>query len=403
MKILQINANYGFSSTGLIMKDIGEAIDTFPNSKGKCDMHAYYAYQNTNAETTNGIKIGSNLSWKLHALLCRLFGLQGYYSVISTLLFFRYLRKLKPDVIHLHNLHSNFINVPMLLRYLAKNDIATVITMHDCWWFTGKCFHYIDVNCDKFKTGCHGCPKQHALPPSYLWDCSHKIWTMKKDLLLKIPRLKIVGCSLWVCNEAKKSFLGACDISNIYNGVDTGIFHPIHDNLRNTIVNENTFLIMGMANKWLQERNVVALEKVSSIPGMKLMVVGCTTKQIEFLKESFPDVIAIGFIKGREELARYYNAADVFVNVTHADTLPTVNMESICCGTPVITYEVCGSTELVNNLTGIVVKEDDVDGLATALYQVRSSSLNQCSEIGKKEFDKNVCYRKYCHLYNSFK
>jgi glycosyltransferase involved in cell wall biosynthesis len=58
-------------------------------------------------------------------------------------------------------------------------------------------------------------------------------------------------------------------------------------------------------------------------------------------------IIPVGFIKGREELAKHYSLSNVFVNATHADTLPTVNMESICCGTPVITYNNSGSPELI--------------------------------------------------------
>lgn len=137
MKILQVNANYGFGSTGLIVRDIGETITKSGNE-------AYFAYQRANSSVKNGITVGNPLDWKLHAALCRIFGGQGYYSVIATRKFISEIKKIKPDIIHLHNLHSNFLNIDIFFKFLASENIATVITMHDCWYFTGKCFHYID-------------------------------------------------------------------------------------------------------------------------------------------------------------------------------------------------------------------------------------------------------------------
>ena len=135
MKILQINATYGYGSTGLIIKDIGDAVTTSGNE-------ALFAYQSGCAPKDISYVVGNLFDWKLHALFCRLFGKQGYYSSFATKRFIKHLDKTRPDILHLHNLHSNFINLNMLLDYLGKKDIPTVITMHDCWYFTGKCFHY---------------------------------------------------------------------------------------------------------------------------------------------------------------------------------------------------------------------------------------------------------------------
>lgn len=159
-RILQINANYGFGSTGLIMKDIDELISRQP------DLESFVAFQRSNAKKESGIKIGNSVDWKLHALFSRILGRQGFYSGNATKRFTSTIDKIRPDIVHLHNLHSNYVNIEILLNYLAKKDIPVIITMHDCWWFTGKCFHYIDVNCNKFKIGCGGCPKRKAPPAS---------------------------------------------------------------------------------------------------------------------------------------------------------------------------------------------------------------------------------------------
>ena len=394
MKVLQINATYGYSSTGLIVKDIGDAIEKSGNE-------ALFAYQKGNVPDGKGYVVGNNLDWKFHALLCRLLGKQGYYSSGATKKFLRYLDKEKPDVVHLHNLHSNFINLNMLLEYLAKKDIPTVITMHDCWYFTGKCFHYVDVGCQGFMTDCKNCPKKSAPPKSMIFDCAHEVLKDRYKYLSKIPRLRFVGCSDWVCGEARKGILKDFDFSRVYNGVDTGIFRPRDtEKIIEQYDLKDKRVILGMANKWLLESNKDVFNKIreSIDENSVLMLIGCTDEQKNFLKK-FNNVLGVGFIKNRDELAEHYSLADVFVNVTHADTLPTVNMESICCGTPVITYDSCGSPELVIDGCGEIVRENDIQGILSALKKTGKEKNKHCSQMGREIYDKSKCYSKYIDIY----
>lgn len=394
MKVLQINATYGYSSTGLIVKDIGDTLVATGNE-------AFFAYQSARGEIENGYPVGNRLDRKVHALLCRVFGRQGYYSRSATKKLINHIEEIKPDVVHLHNLHSNFVHVNMLLQYLAKNDVPTVITMHDCWFFTGKCFHYADIGCERYKSGCGRCPKKKAPPASMLFDSTASVLRDRDKLLHAIPRLKVVGCSEWVCNEAKKGIMKDLELMPIRNGVDTNVFKPYDKTAVKRELNlEDKFVIMGMANKWLLPSNVEFLNKMKShlAENDRIVLVGCTEQQMSAL-QSEEKIIAVGFVKGREALAKYYAAANVFVNVTHADTLPTVNMESICCGTPVVTYDSCGSPEIVLEGCGYVVPEGDVDGIVEKIKNVKSNVLRSVEAIGKANFDKTVCYRKYVELY----
>lgn len=393
MRVLQINANYGFGSTGVIMKDIGDMLIS-------SDDEAYFAYQRCNSIPNNGYIIGNEVDWKVHALLSRALGGQGYYSTAATKKLIRYIRHIKPDVVHLHNLHSNYVNIDLLFKFFAEDDIPVVITMHDCWYFTGKCFHYVDVNCDGFLNGCGNCKKKTAPPASLIFDRSAWSLQNKKKRLLSIPRIHFVGCSKWICQEAKKGILSESRISVVYNGVDTNIFSPQESNLKERYNIGDKFLVMGMANKWMQPKNMEIIPKLKKLADVKVMVVGCTDSQIEMLGQFGDTVIPVGFIRDRVELAQHYSAADVFVNLTHADTLPTVNMESICCGTPVITYDSCGSPELVDVDTGIIVPENDQDGIIHAIDLARRKDWNMCSEVGKSKYDKNKCYKIYRRIYS---
>ena len=89
------------------------------------------------------------------------------------------IKQYQPDVVHLHNLHANYVNVKRLLSFLGEQDIPTVITLHDCWFFTGKCTHYTSIKCNKWQTGCEKCPSLKKDIPSWFFDCTQKMW---KDL-----------------------------------------------------------------------------------------------------------------------------------------------------------------------------------------------------------------------------
>lgn len=395
MKILQINAVYGYKSTGIIVRDI----EKYLIDNGHI---SYIAYQTALDPTENSHKTGNELDWKIHALYSRVFGKQAYASWFATKGLINYIRKIAPDIVHFHNLHSNFVNLNMLCDFLAENNIPTVITMHDCWFFTGKCTHYAAVKCDRWQTTCGDCPQNKCEQPSLFFDCTSKVLKDRTDHLNKINNLTLVGCSKWIANEAGKSLIKNADIKVVHNGVDTSIFTPHENDFRKKYNLENEFVILGMANKWCLEINKNTVKTIiEKNKDTKIIIVGCTDEQKDSF-EQYDHVICLGFIKDRQELADVYAASDVFVNLTHADTLPTVNMECICCGTPVITYNCCGSPELVDEDSGFVVEEDDVESLLLRIQQIKEKPLAFNVKEKQAKFDKNTCYKKYLDIYLNY-
>ena len=197
MKVLQINATYGRGSTGRNVKEQHE----YYLSQG---VDSYVAYAIVGEDNERVFRIGNTLDHKVHALLSRITGRQGRYSYFATQKLLKRLDAIQPDVVHLHNLHSNYIHLPSLLKYLAKKNIATVITLHDFWFFTGRCYHYLYDNCEKYQTGCGKCPylkRTHSL-----FDFSRKDFLERKQLFSQIKKLGIVGVSQWCIEEAQKGF-----------------------------------------------------------------------------------------------------------------------------------------------------------------------------------------------------
>ena len=112
------------------------------------------------------------------------------------------------------------------------------------------------------------------------------------------------------------------------------------------------------------------------------------------------NIIAIPKTNSVNELVKIYNSADVFLNPTLEDNFPTTNLESLACGTPVITIDTGGSIESINDMTGIVINKNRFGDLKDA---IEKSILNfSKEEIIKhsKKFSKEKMYIKYLDVYN---
>lgn len=398
MKVLQINAIYGTQSTGTIMKQIQEC----------CRVHAIEAFvafpKGLGVPNEWSYEIGSVLDHKIHAVLSRIAGKQAYYSSCATKGLLHYMDDLKPDIVHLHNLHSNYINLNMLLKYLAKHDIITVVTMHDCWYFTGGCFHYANVGCKKWQNGCGNCPKKMLDTQAYLYDASANILRDRAKYLNDIPRLVMVGCSEWVTNECKKSVLMHRDIRTIHNGFDLSIFKSSPSNWRKHLGIEDKFVILGPAGKWLSSVNKETYDYFvrNMADDMILVLFGC-----QAINSKAPsNVKQIGFIHDPKEMAEVYSMADVMVNCSREDTLSSLNLESQACGTPVVTYEATGSKETVDGVCGFAVETGNEKLLFREVYKLYSMSsydkklINAaCRQRTLYKFEKNASYKKYLQMY----
>lgn len=397
MKILQINAVYGVGSTGVIVKDIhqmclNEGIESF------------VAYSSSNlpySEIKNGYKIGNKFDKKLHAFLCRINGMQGYFSQISTNKLLGFIKKIKPDIVQLHNLHSNYINLNMLLKFLAKNNIKTIVTLHDCWFYTGGCFHYTAVGCDKWLKECGKCPKKNLDTPAFLFDRSAKILRDRKKYFGLIKDLTVVGVSEWITNEAVKTVFKGRKAVTIYNGIDTEFFKPTPSNFREKYNLEDKFIILGPASKWLSKVNQDVFKKFAEALKQDeiLMLIGCTQQQIDNLPQK---VLGIPFIKDKDELKKIYSFADVFINPTREESLSLINLEVQSCGTPVITFDNTGVKETVDGKCGFAVKNACPSSIIKSVEYIRKNSgiySARCRQRIKIEFDKNNNYKSFINLY----
>lgn len=396
MKVLQINAVYKTGSTGVIMRDIAQTL--FDNGE-----ECYCAFAVGNSGSPYEYAMETSFQQKFSILQTRLFGKHGFYNKAETQKLISWIRSVSPDVIHLHNIHGHYLNMEILFSFLKEYGKPVIWTLHDCWPFTGHCAHFEAYGCEKWKTGCFKCPQRGSYPVSLFFDRSKSAWLEKRALITSLDQITFCATSRWVADIAAQSFAGDREIQVIHNGVDTSVFCPqeIPEELKTQI--SGKFVILGMANKWMLAENAESVAYLmENLPeSAVVLLVGC--------KENFVNpypkrMIPLPYIRDPKRLASYYSAADVFVNMTLEDTFPTVNMEALSCGTPVITNISGGSAEVVDEKVGFAVPKRDKEALFDALIQIYNGKLGtdvskNCRQKVLRHFDKNTAYETYLTLY----
>jgi len=397
--LLQINSVANYGSTGRIAEEIGQ----IATNNG---WSSYIAYGRIGYPSlSNLIKIGTDCDVKLHGLQSRLFDRHGLGSHQATEKFILLIEKLKPDIIHLHNLHGYYINIEVLFRFLVKRNIPIVWTLHDCWPMTGHCSHFEFAKCEKWKVECSSCPQKKEYPSSIGFDRSTKNYNLKKELFTSLKQMTIVPVSNWLGDIVSQSFLQNYPLQVINNGIDTNIFKPI---LKTTIQKkyklDGKFTILGVANIWSPRKGLSDFIELSKIidENCIILLVGLISNQIKNLPIN---IIGISRTESTNELAELYSYADVYLNPTWEDNFPTTNLEALACGIPVVTYRTGGSIEAVSPETGFIVERGDIHGLAQAVKIIKDRGKRSfsiaCRKRAKILYDKNERFQDYLNLYKS--
>lgn len=392
MRILEINT-VNFGSTGHIMLRIAD----LARAEGHEAVCSFYARRSKPADA-NTIYIGNKISHNLHKKFSKYTGYNGRLSIISTWNFLRKVKKFDPDIIHIHNLHDRFINVPMLFKFIKKNNIKVIWTLHDCWPFTGQCVHFTIAGCDKWKTGCHDCPQIHVYPASDV-DRTKKMWELKKQWFTGVKDMTIVTPSYWLSDLVKESYLKDYPVKVINNGIDLGVFKPTVSDFRAKNDLDGKFIILGAASIWEKRKGIdVFIELAKRLDDrFKIVLVGTNDEDDKILPDN---IISIHRTSNQKELAEIYSSADLFFNPTREENYPTVNMESIACGTPVMTFRTGGSPEIIDDKTGIVV-EDNIDAIEQKIISICETRPFKPSDLEEraKGFSADDKFAQYLRLF----
>jgi putative colanic acid biosynthesis glycosyltransferase len=398
LKVLQINTIVNSGSTGRIAEDIGKLLLLNGHK-------SYIAFGYGNRPSASElIRVGNLWDIRKHGILTRLFDRHGFGSENATKKLVKEIKRIQPDIIHLHNLHGYYLNINVLFNYLKTSKIPVVWTLHDCWSFTGHCTYFDYVNCFRWQKECYSCPNKRAYPASWGLDNSKINFIQKKKLFNSVPWISMVTPSQWLADHLANSFLGGYPVNLIRNGIDLNIFYPRNSkSIKERLGIENRFMLLGVASVWDRRKGLEDFIQLNNIlsPDMVIVLVGLSKKQIKNLPNN---MIGIARTENIDELAEFYSAADVFLNPTWVDNCPITNSESLACGTPVISYKTGGSTEAINDETGIVVHQGDINSLLSAVMEIREKGKFKfsasCIQRAADLYNKNVKYQEYIDLYN---
>ena len=392
MKVVQINATCGTGSTGKICIDVSKLL-----AENNIENYIFYSFGQSDYPL--GIKYNSDKYIKLQALKSKVFGNYGFNSFAATKKLIKYLEKIKPDVIHLHNLHTHNVNLKMLFKYFKENlHIKLFWTFHDYWAFTGYCPYFEMAGCEKWKIGCECCVQRKSF--SWLFDKSSSLYKQKKDLFSGL-NLTIIAPSNYIANITKQSFFQSYEMVVIHNGIDQDIFKPTESNFREKHGLQDKKIVLGVAFGWGERKGLdVFIELSKRLPKEYQIVLVGTNNKIDKLLPS--NIISVHRTEDKKELAGLYTMADVFVNPTRDEVFGLVNVEALACGTPVITFNTGGSSECIDKACGRVVPKEDINALEKAIMEVGEEQLfkkEDCIEWAKRFNSKSQC-GEYINLYH---
>lgn len=336
-----INTVPGGSTGGIMM---GQHKALLAEGEGS---HAFWG-RGRAAEGELEMRFATDLEVRIDALMTRLDDRAGFHSKAATRRLLHRLDEIKPDVVHLHNLHGYYLNVEMLFAWLAERNCRVGWTLHDCWAFTGHCAYFSYVKCDRWMTECHSCPQKRSYPSSVFIDGSVRNFKDKRRAFTKVPpeRMTLITPSRWLKGLVEQSFLRGYPVKVRHNDIDRTVFKPTPSDFRERYGVGSRFMILGVANPWTERKGLSDFVRLSAeldLEKYAVVLVGLSAKQIKRLPSA---IISLERTESKHELAEIYSAADLFFNPTREDNYPTVNLEAEACGTPVVTYNTggCGET-----------------------------------------------------------
>ncbi len=387
MKLFQINRVANSGSTGRIAEGIGEVV--LRHGGESCIAWGDIA----NPSKSQLVHVGNKFDRYIHALRSRLWDGSGTGSYCATKRLIRKIKEFNPDIIQIHTIEGYFLNYGLLFDYLKSCDIPVVWTFHDEWAFTGHCFFFDYINCEKWKTGCHDCPSLHSYPKSWV-DRSSYNYKNKKAKFTQLKNMIIIPVAEWLSGVVGESFFHDVPRYVIHNGIDLNLFKPIPGNKKGKYV-------LCVSQQWTVFKGYDDIIKLRQILDDEFLIIMVGDLNVHKNEIRPKGIMTIDSTESTEELAKLYSDAWVFINPTYQECLPTTNIEAQACGTPVITYRAGGADETVSEETGTVLAKGDIKGLAASIKKINKTEnlSRKCRQFVVDNFNKDERYEDYYNLY----
>lgn len=312
---------------------------------------------------------------------------------------------LKPDILNLHWVNGGF----MRIETLAKFHQPIVWTLHDMWAFSGG-EHYVGSSV-RYKEGYNA--KNNPEAESKL-DIHRWIWARKYKSWKNLNHLTLACPSQWLANCVKESKLfKGFSVEVLPNGVDHERFRPMDHKAARRILGlpvDKKLILFGAGSATSDPRKgfhllVQALKNLDrqiDTTGYELVVFGSSSSTGSFSMKTH----YLGSLQDSISMALVYAACDVFVAPSLEDNLPNTVLESLSCGTPVVTFDIGGMPDMISHTkNGYLAPKLDTEELAKGLHWVVDDNRRwkqlaiEARSTVERDFTLQCCASRYTDLY----
>lgn len=397
MRVLQINLVCHIGSTGKICDQIAQYLIEQGHEVLNCSVEGEFKYSYEYKYETKVEELCKRICFKI-------WGRKQWQTIIQTFRLIKKIRRFHPDIVHIHNIHHNVVNIQLLFNALANLQIPIVYTMHDMWGMTGGCFHDFILDCSKKSNSCKNC---NMLFGDYA-DCDAKLaehfLTKKKCLYKKQKRICFVTVSEWLKKETDNSIISEFQREVIRNGIDISSYRKCNDVERKLkALCKNKKIVLSCASYWMERKGLydfIALAKILGEEYQIVLIGNCD----EEIRRKTTNIIFMDNIKEEKQLAQLYSQADIYVSLSKCETFGLTLVEATCCGTPILGYDNSGMSEVLSIAGGIRVENGDIKQVAEKIKEVCSFSKKRKDEeierIRQKFSALEMC-KAYAKLYES--
>lgn len=397
MRILQINCVYGNGSTGKLVESNSRIL----REAGYEMLTCYGNPPDINDGSSK--RICSKSEHLFNCVYSRVVGIPFGGIFLSNSRVYKEIKSFKPDVVHVHCVNGQSLNIYNLLKYLGRNDIKTVVTLHAEFFHTGSCTHACE--CEKWKTECHDCSIYKYETASLLFNRANKAWKLMRDAFasFKPENIIITAVSPWLAERAAQSaILKNFRVEYVPNGVNTNLFHlsePLHtapfNNGKKTVLFVTPYFTL---TKHLKGGYFIP-EIAKRLPDYNFLIVASASdNNFEGMPEN---VHYFGRAKNQEELAQLYSSADLTLILSVRETFSMVTAESLCCGTPVVGFKAGGPESIALPDYSRFVNYGDINELLDRINEFNRNVPDKAhiSKLSLSTYSEKIMAHEYERIY----
>lgn len=375
MRVYFINSVVDYGSTGKIVRDLSEEL-----KKNNHQIRMVYGRHDVK-DRNDTLSIENRISFMHHYFMSRVFGRHGLHSTKQTKILINDIRTFKPDVIHIHNLHGYYLNVPLLLSEIKKMNVKVIITLHDTWLVSGSSAYFDYDGCAVWDDGCVVCNNTKSYPRADLFKRQRKNFKWKKEIFKDFNDLTFITPSEWLKDVIATTFLREYPCEVVNNGIDTSVFYARENTELNKTYKDKKVLL-GVASIWERRKGLDDFIKLNSLISdeYQIVLIGLTPDQIKSLPEG---MIGIERTSNADELAEYYSMSFAYLNPTYEDNYPTTNLEARSCHTNIIAYDTGGNKEVEGV---VIVPKGDIEGMYREITLLSDDTRVSTFDYSKEKF-----------------